>query len=42
MLEVIDEQQADSRFKAEQKHAVVEPPSAIRNFFGKLRKKLGL
>lgn len=42
MIQSIDVKQADPRFTGEQQTAVVEQPSALRNFFGKLRKKLGL
>lgn len=42
MIQSIDVKQADPRFTGEQSTAVVEQPSALRNFFGKLRKKLGL
>lgn len=42
-IEEINEQQADPRFKSMQTtNSVAEPTSALRNFFGKLRKKLGL
>ncbi|WP_122900505.1 hypothetical protein [Acinetobacter sp. B51(2017)] len=42
-IEEINEQQADPRFKSIQTtNSVAEPTSALRNFFGKLRKKLGL
>lgn len=42
-IEAITEQQADPRFKRITTSAPIEQPtSALRNFFGKLRKKLGL
>ncbi len=42
-IEEINEQQTDPRFKSIQTtNSVAEPTSALRNFFGKLRKKLGL
>ena len=43
IIEEIDEKQADPRFKSIQtSDSVAEPASALRSFFGKLRKKLGL
>ena len=42
-VEAINEQLADPRFRSlHSSEPVSEPPSALRNFFGKLRKKLGL
>ena len=42
-IEVISEQQADPRFKrVPTTEPIVESQSTLRNFFGKLRKKLGL
>jgi hypothetical protein len=42
-IEEISEQQADPRFKSSQINMpVAESTSGLRNFFGKLRKKLGL